>query len=104
MLTSTRRWTCSSRVAGTTERAADRPGAVAIGAAGALPRRRFGCVHKRPPLCRAMARTMLHGHRYDGSRAERELGLTYTPARDTLRRTVEWAIEKGLIRPRAATA
>ena len=25
---------------------------------------------KHPPVCRAMVRTMLHGHRYDGSRAD----------------------------------
>ena len=36
---------------------------------------------KKPPLCREMMRTMLHGHRYDGSRAASELGLQYTPSR-----------------------
>jgi dihydroflavonol-4-reductase len=45
-----------------------------------------------------MVRTLLHGHRYDGSRAERELGLSYTAPRDTLRRTVEWARANGLLR------
>ena len=90
-------------VAGMTERPRIVSG-MTISAAGALLQTGFGFVHKRPPLCREMARTLRHGHRYDGSRAERELGLTYTPARDTLRRTVEWAIEKGLIRPRAAMA
>ena len=30
---------------------------------------------KTPPVCREMVRTLLHGHRYDGSRATRELGL-----------------------------
>ncbi len=90
-------------VAGMTERPRIVSG-MTISAAGALLQTGFGFVHKRPPLCREMARTLRHGHRYDGSRAERELGLTYTPARDTLRRTVEWAVEKGLIRPRAATA
>lgn len=53
---------------------------------------------KHPPVCREMVRTLLHGHRYDGSRAERELGLQYTPARETLRRTVDWARETGLLR------
>jgi dihydroflavonol-4-reductase len=53
---------------------------------------------RQPPVCREMVRTLLHGHRYDGSRAERELGLVYTPARDTLRRTVEWARAEGLLR------
>ncbi len=53
---------------------------------------------KRPPVCREMVRTLLHGHRYDGSRAERELGLVYTPARETLLRTVQWARTAGLLR------
>jgi dihydroflavonol-4-reductase len=53
---------------------------------------------RRPaPVCREMVRTMLHGHRYDGSRAVRELGLTYTPVRETLERTVAWALAAGLV-------
>ena len=48
-------------------------------------------------MCRARIRTILHGHRYDGSRATRELGLTYTPTADTFRRTIEWAVAEGLI-------
>ena len=40
-----------------------------------------------------MVRTLVHGHRYDGSRAERELGLRYTDPRETIRRTVTWARE-----------
>ncbi len=58
----------------------------------------FGLVRRRPPVCREMVKTLLHGHRYDGSRAERELGLQYTSARETLRRTVEWARANGLLR------
>ena len=49
-------------------------------------------------MCREMVRTLLHGHRYDGSRAERELGLRYSDPRDTVRRTVEWARAEGLLR------
>ena len=49
------------------------------------------------PLCREMVRTLLHGHRYDGSRIERELGLRYTPLAETLARTVEWYRSEGLI-------
>jgi dihydroflavonol-4-reductase len=52
---------------------------------------------ERPPICREMVRTLLHGHRYDGSRAQRELGLSYTDAGQTLRRTVEWARAEGLL-------
>jgi dihydroflavonol-4-reductase len=42
-------------------------------------------------------RTLLHGHRYDGSRAARELGVDYTPVRETFRRTIAWALDAGLI-------
>ena len=45
-----------------------------------------------------MARTLLHGHAYDGSRATRELGLEYTPVEETLRRTAAWAWGQGLLR------
>jgi dihydroflavonol-4-reductase len=44
-----------------------------------------------------MVRTLVHGHRYDGSRAQQELGLHYTEPRDTLRRTLEWARAEGLL-------
>ncbi len=60
----------------------------------------FRLAGRHPPVCREMVRTLLHGHRYDGSRAQRELGLRYTPPRETLRRTVEWALEQGLLRKR----
>ncbi len=49
-----------------------------------------------PVFCSEMARALLHGHTYDGSRAERELGLTYTPIDEALRRTVEWFRRTGL--------
>ena len=48
-------------------------------------------------LCRARVRTILHGHRYDGSLAERELGLEYTPVSDTFARTIDWAVAEGLV-------
>jgi dihydroflavonol-4-reductase len=50
---------------------------------------------KTPSVCRARVRTILHGHRYDGSRATRELGLEYTPAAETFARTIEWAVAEG---------
>jgi dihydroflavonol-4-reductase len=49
------------------------------------------------PMCPARVATILHGHRYDGSRAARELGLTYTPLVETFRRTIEWARGEGLV-------
>jgi dihydroflavonol-4-reductase len=59
-------------------------------------------VGRDPPVCPEAVRTLLHGHRYDGSRATRELGLTYTPFEDTLRRTLEWCAEQGLVPARRA--
>jgi dihydroflavonol-4-reductase len=58
----------------------------------------FRVARRTPPVCREMVRTLLHGHRYDASRAERELGLRYTDPRETVRRTVEWARSVGLLR------
>ncbi|HWD68836.1 MAG TPA: NAD-dependent epimerase/dehydratase family protein [Solirubrobacteraceae bacterium] len=76
-----------------------RPVATLGGAAAELAFRARG---KHPPVCREMVRTLLHGHRYDGRRAERELGLTYTPPADTIRRTVDWARAEGLLSPQPA--
>ena len=73
------------------------PPALAQAAAAAVESG-FKLARKHPPVCRAMVRTMLHGHRYDGSRASRELGLTYTPVRDTFARTIEWALTEGLVK------
>ena len=56
-------------------------------------------IHRDAPLCPEAVRALLHGHRYDGSKATRELGLTYTPVEDTLRRTLEWYAERGLVPP-----
>ena len=52
---------------------------------------------RTPSLCRARVRTILHGHRYDGSRASRELGLQYTSVQDTFARVIEWAAQEGLL-------
>jgi dihydroflavonol-4-reductase len=48
------------------------------------------------PFCPELARTLLHGHRYDGSKAERDLGLRYTPLHETLRRTLAWLARRAL--------
>lgn len=52
---------------------------------------------RQPPFCREAARVMLHGHSYDGSRAQRELGLSYTPIDETIRRTLDWFDNEGLL-------
>jgi dihydroflavonol-4-reductase len=79
---------------------ADRPRilpAPVASAAAAVLQGAFRLARRKPPVCREMVRTMLHGHSYDGSRATRELGLVYTPVQETLARTVEWAVAEGLI-------
>jgi dihydroflavonol-4-reductase len=71
-------------------RAAVMAAATAVGAAGRALRRPV-------PLCAEMARTLLHGHAYDGSRAARELGVVYTPVEETLGAAVAWLAEAGLV-------
>ncbi|MGH2970496.1 MAG: hopanoid-associated sugar epimerase, partial [Solirubrobacteraceae bacterium] len=71
--------------------------------AGALVEGAYRLRGRQPPVCREMVRTLLHGHRYDGSRAERELGLRYTPVADTFRRTIDWAVGEGLVRSPAGS-
>jgi dihydroflavonol-4-reductase len=52
----------------------------------------------RPPrLCREFVRTAGHPHLYDGSRAERELGLRYTNLRAAMEATVHWYVQQGLV-------
>lgn len=53
---------------------------------------------RQPRFCREMIRVMSFGHSYDGSRASRELGLGYTSARETIRKTVEWFMDQGLVK------
>jgi dihydroflavonol-4-reductase len=73
-----------------------RAGARLAGTLGGIAARLSG---RQLPLCPEVARTLLHGHRYDGSRAERELGLTYRPLNETVRRTLAWYAGEGLIAP-----
>jgi dihydroflavonol-4-reductase len=95
-MTITEALTLAADVAGVERkpRLAPRPLAMIGGTAAEYAFRARG---KHPPVCREMVRTLLHGHRYDGSRAQRELGLVYTPARETLQRTIDWARAEGLL-------
>jgi dihydroflavonol-4-reductase len=96
-LTSQEALTLLERMSGRRERPRFIPPAVAPPLAGAVE---IACraLRREAPVCRAMVRTLLHGHAYDGSRATRELGLRYTPVQDTLRRTADWAWAQGLLR------
>ena len=96
-LTISEAFALASEVAGVERRPRLVPRAAAIAGAAAVEGV-FRLRGRQPPVCREMVRTLLHGHRYDGSRAERELGMSYTDPRETMRRTVEWAREEGLLR------
>jgi dihydroflavonol-4-reductase len=98
-LTITEALALAAEVAGVDSKPRLLPRPVATAAAYAVEHA-FRLARRRPPVCREMVRTLLHGHRYDGSRATRELGLQYTSPRETLRRTVEWARSAGLLRAR----
>lgn len=64
----------------------------ALASAGGVVSRIAG----REDICPETVRTLLHGHRFDASRAERELGLRYTPVETTIRRTLTWHAERGM--------
>jgi dihydroflavonol-4-reductase len=56
-------------------------------------------VRRDPPLCREIAIAVRHGRAYDGSRATRQLGLVYTPAEETVARTLAWLRGSARIAP-----
>ncbi len=53
---------------------------------------------RQPRFCREMARTILHGGRYDSSKAERELEISFTPLRQMVTWTVAWYVQAGHVR------
>ncbi len=52
---------------------------------------------RRPTISRAAVRIALHGSQLDGSKAERDLGLAYTPLDDGLDVTLDWLHDAGLV-------
>ena len=54
-------------------------------------------LRRRPPLCRETARVISAGHAYDGSGATKDLGVKYTPIRQTIEETIEWFRFEGLL-------
>lgn len=48
------------------------------------------------PFCGEMIATVAHGHRYDGSRASRELGLRYSQPDVFMERLIAWFRSEGL--------
>lgn len=60
--------------------------------------------NKRPLLTREAVRTVAHGLRVDGSKAARELGLSYTPVRQALEEAIVWYWQQGLLARKPACA
>ena len=54
---------------------------------------------RQPPFCRETVRIIGHGHRYDGTRAVRELGMSYIGPEEFLAKLVAWYRQEGLINP-----
>lgn len=70
---------------------------VAISAAAGLAETAFRAVRRDPPICRETAAALVHGRRYDGSRAVHELGIAYTTPEETIRRTLAWFRDIGAL-------
>ena len=59
----------------------------------------FSRFTKEPPvLSWETFRIASHGLRVDGSKAEKELGIVYTPLENGLRKTIIWYWEQGLLK------
>lgn len=64
-------------------------------AIGGLSGAAAAMVGRRPRLCPETVRNLIHGAAYDGSRAERELGLAYRPPESTFRTLIDWYRAQG---------
>jgi dihydroflavonol-4-reductase len=64
--------------------------AALYGAIGFLTRR-------RPPISKDAVQIALYGSRLDGGKAERELGISYTPLDEGLDATLDWLHENGYV-------
>jgi dihydroflavonol-4-reductase len=85
-----------ARTTGISRRVRWLPGQAAM-AAAVVVEAGARAARRKPPICREMMRTVLNGHNYDGSRAERELGLHYTPVDETIARTLRWYADNGYL-------
>ena len=84
-----------TRISGLERKVRYLPGWMFSAAAGGVEAA-WRLVGKEPPLCRAMAREVRHGHVFDSSKAERDLGLKFTPPEEWLAETVQWYREQGV--------
>ena len=53
--------------------------------------------HTAPPFNRNQVRHIIQRQQYDCSRAQRELGITFTPLETALRDAILWYVEEGWV-------
>lgn len=61
-----------------------------------------GLAKRTPDLPREVVALLAHGMRVDGSKAERELGLRYTPLEEAIARTLAYYWEQGWLKKKPA--
>jgi dihydroflavonol-4-reductase len=71
-----------------------------VGSLGMVAARVLGTVRPSLGICPELISTLLHGHRFDGSKAAQDLHFSYRDVSDTITRTVTWFKEQGLVRSR----
>lgn len=84
--------------AGLTQRPRRVPGGVLVATATAAAKIPGLASMPLGGMCWDALRTLARSHVYDGSRAQRELGLVYTPLETALRETLAWYDREGLLR------
>lgn len=62
----------------------------------------FGDIHKlfsksNPLVCSESLRVMSHGHKYDGGKAKKDLGLEYKPVDKFIVDTIRWLNDEGIV-------
>jgi dihydroflavonol-4-reductase len=63
---------------------------------GMVAARVAGLVKPSAGICPEVVATLLHGHRFDGSKASRDLRFDYAAAGDTIERSVRWLEDEGI--------
>ena len=87
-----------AREAGVKIRLVKLPKAVMFGYAWACEKVADSVTHREPVLTYAGAQTAAQFAYFDGSKAQNELGLTYRPLEETVRDSIAWFREIGMIK------
>jgi len=68
-----------------------------VGSVGMGAARIAGLLRPSAGICPELVTTLLHGHRFDGSKAAKDLRFDYTDARNTIDRSVRWLEDQGIV-------